>query len=463
METGGNSIYDARVADDDRDDDAPEAIKHGWSRRAAATARIAGSAARLAGRRLLRREQGETEEKIGERMARELDSMKGLAMKVGQVLSYMDGALPEGTQAAMRKLQQGARPVAFATMAGVIEEAFGAPVDTLFDDFDRQPVAAASIGQVYRARVAGRRVAVKVQYPLVRKTMEADFARLRRLSRMASVFTAVDGPALADELRERVVEECDYPREGAHQAAFARAFAGDPAVIVPEVIAERTRGPVLTTAWHDGIGFYDVADRASAEERNALAQVLVRFAYRSMYAHGIINADPHPGNYLFPGRGRVVFLDFGCVRRFEPDYLEADRALTRIVIDDRRDRFRDAVLATGMVAKPKRFDFDFHWQMLCYQLAPYRSARFHFTTEHLRDGLRFNGTSNPNLRRLALPPAWIWQTRLQWGLHAVLTRLDAEGSFADILRAALDAPLVPLQVTAPGDAVSREPAPPVAS
>ncbi len=451
------------MADDGRDDDAPEGIKHGWGRRAAATARIAGSAARLAGRRLLRREEGETEEKIGERMARELDSMKGLAMKIGQVLSYMDGALPEGTQAAMRTLQQGARPVAFATMAQVIEEAFGAPVEALFDDFDPRPVAAASIGQVYRARVAGRRVAVKVQYPQVRKTMEADFSRLRRLSRMASVFTAVDGPALADELRDRVVEECDYPREGAHQAAFARAFAGDPAVIVPEVLAERTRGPVLTTAWHDGIGFYDVADGASAEERNALAQVLVRFPYRSMYAHGLINADPHPGNYLFPGRGRVVFLDFGCVRRFEPDYLEADRRLTRIVIDDRRELFRDAVLATGMVPKPKRFDFDLHWEMLCYQLAPYRSAHFRFTAEHLREGARYQRYLQPQPPApgdsagvdLADAPA-VGAAR---GAHPAGRRGLVRRHPPRRARRAAGA----AGGSALGDAVSREPAPPVAS
>ncbi len=407
METAGNSLYHPSMPERDDGDDAPDGIKHGWGSRAASTARVAGSAARLAGRRLLRRREGEAEQKIGERMARELDGMKGLAMKLGQVLSYMDGALPEGTQAALRSLQQGASPVAFATMAAVIEAAFDAPLAALFDDFDANPVAAASIGQVYRARVGGRPVAVKVQYPRVRQTMEADFARVRRLSRMASVFTAVDGPAIADELRARVTEECDYPREGAHQAAFARAFADDPAVIVPEVIAERTRGPVLTTAWHDGVGFYDVADRASADERNALGQVLARFPYRSMYAHGIINADPHPGNYLFPGRGRVVFLDFGCVRRFEPDFLAAERRLTRVVIDDRRDQFRDAVMATGMVPKPKRFDFDIHWAMLCHQLAPYRSPQFRFTAEHLREGARFTGPSNPNLRRLAIPPAWI--------------------------------------------------------
>ena len=118
--------------------------------------------------------------------------------------------------------------------------------------------------------------------------------------------------------------------------------------------------------------------------------------------------------------------------------------MTRCVIDDRKDRFRDALLATGMVAKPKGFDFDSHWALLRHQLAPYSAPRFRFNFEYIRGGVGMTGPSNPNLRKLAIPPAWIWLQRQQWGLHAVLARLGAEGPFADVLRAALDAPPEPL-------------------
>jgi predicted unusual protein kinase regulating ubiquinone biosynthesis (AarF/ABC1/UbiB family) len=431
---------------DSSDDDELAEINHRWGRRAISTARIASSAARLAGRRLFGRKASITDQVIGEKLAAELDEMKGMAMKLGQIISYFDGILPESTHAALRPLQRGAKPVAFSVMLPVIESAFEAPLGELFEDFDDVPVAAASIGQVYRARFRGADVAVKVQYPNVRKTFESDTKRLRRLAGLASLATAVDGHAIADELRARLLEECDYELEARHQEAFAAAFADDARIVVPTVVWERTRGSVLTTAWHSGLDFYAFNDAAGPDQRAAAASALVRFAYRSLYGHAAINADPHPGNYLFPGDGRVVFLDFGCVRRFDPDFLERERTLARVVLEDRRGDFRDAVLATGMVPKPKRFDFDVHWAQMCHHYAPYRVPRYRINPEHLAEAMRFNGPSNPNLRRLAIPPQWIWLQRLQFGLHAVLARLDVELAYGDILREALAEPPRPLRV-----------------
>jgi len=101
-------------------------------------------------------------------------------------------------------------------------------------------------------------------------------------------------------------------------------------------------------------------------------------------------------------------------------------------------------MATGMVPRPDRFDFDVHWAMLCHQWEPYRAAHFRFTPEYLARGMAFSRPSNPNLRRLAIPPSWIWVQRLQWGLHAVLNRLGAEGDFGAALRPWLEGPLRPL-------------------
>jgi predicted unusual protein kinase regulating ubiquinone biosynthesis (AarF/ABC1/UbiB family) len=417
--------------------DPLEDIEHGGWRRALATGRVAASAVRLASRGLLHRKGSSTDAAIGEDLARELDRMKGLAMKVGQILSYFEGVLPEETHEALRKLQRGAKPVAFATLVPVLEAELGASVGELFETIDEAPVAAASIGQVHRAVYEGKPVAVKVQYPSVQTTFEADFARISALARVASIATSVDGAALASELRERVIEECDYLREADHQEAFAAAFASDPAVVIPEVIRARTAAAVLTTRWHDGDDFYGFCERADRARKNETALVLVRFAYRSLFALRMLNADPHPGNYLFPSGGRVVFLDFGCVKRFDASYVDRERELARIVIEGRRASFRDAVVATGMVPRPDAFDFDLHWELLRHQWAPYLEPRFHFTFEYLRRGMEFSRPGNPNLRRLAIPPPWIWQQRLQWGLHAVLARLDAEGPFRDLLFDAL--------------------------
>ncbi len=438
----------------DRDDagDAPGAldgITHGWGRRAWSTGRVAASALRLAGRRLVGRSDGGVDGRIGEALVRELDQMKGLAMKVGQILSYFDGVLPPETHAALQALQVGRRGVRFEVVAERIEAELGAGPDTLFEGFERAPVAAASIGQVHRARFEGQPVAVKVQYPAVLETFEADFGRIGKLAKLASLATAVDGPALAEELRARVVEECDYRREARWQRRFAAVWAErlPDAVRVPAVIDARSGDTVLTTAWCKGVDFYRFVEQASAERRSAAGRVLARVALESFFTLGAINADPHPGNYLFePGEGgRVELLDFGCIRRFDRGYVERERAVVRAVLAEDRAAFREAVLATGMVPRPDRFDFEQWYAMQDWQYRPYRAAGFRFDADYIREGARFNGTRDPNLRRVALPPPWIWWMRLVWGLHAVLARLGAEGDFAEVMRGALDGAWCPTQ------------------
>lgn len=415
-----------------------EGVNRGWGR-LVSTGKVASSAVRLAGSQLLKAAPGK-QERLGELLAAELDQMKGMAMKVGQVLSYMDGVLPEEAQSALRKLQAGTRTVRFDVMREVIEVALGGKLDELFDAVEPEPVACASIGQVYRARLDGRDVAVKVQYPGIRDTIHADFSRLEGLSRIASLATSVDGPAVVEELRERFEEECDYRKEAAWQNWFGDRFKGS----VPRAVLERSAETLLTSEWVSGNDFYRFLDVSSFTRKQQAARQMLAFALRSLFQLGCLNADPHPGNYLFPEPAdnepqRVVFLDFGCVRRLDEEFMRHERRLFELVREGRRGEFEEAVVATGMVASPKRFDFDLHWEQLCYQWAPYRSDYFEFTSDYIRAGSRFSGPTNPNLRLFAFPPQWIWVQRLIWGLHSVLTRLEAKGDFAALAQQALEA------------------------
>ena len=412
----------------------------GWADRLLSTGKVAASAAHLAARRLLGRE-GEADGAIGEALAAELDHMKGMAMKVGQILSYFDGVLPDETHAALRVLQQGVTAMPYERVVKVVRDALGAGPETLFEEFDARPVAPASIGQVHRAVYEGRPVAVKVQYPGIADALATDLGRVRSLSHLASLGTAVDGPGIADELAERFRGECDYEAEARWQETFRLSFHDDPQIRIPAAVPERTAATVLTSRWAEGQDFYSFASTAPQEVRDAAGVVLLRFAHRSFFNLGVVNADPHPGNYLFPGDGSVVFLDFGCVRRFDAEFVEQERRLARVILDGRRGDFRDAMLTTGMVADPRRFDFDLHWKTMRHHYAPYLSDDYAFSLDHIRRGMEFNKPSNPNLRRLAIPPAWIWLQRLQWGLHAVLARLGVRGSFGGVLREVLDTPV----------------------
>ncbi|HHO53192.1 MAG TPA: AarF/ABC1/UbiB kinase family protein, partial [Deltaproteobacteria bacterium] len=219
--------------------------------RARHTRRLVGAAAR-AGLKRLARHSPLDDLVLGEALVTELDAMKGMAMKIGQILSYMDGALPSETSRALRALQRGVKPAPQEIIEQVLLEELGAPVAERFDRFDPAPIAAASIGQVHRARLDRLEVAVKVQYPGVQETFEGDMGQLHRIARIAGLATHVDGAAIVEDLRARVLEECDYRREAAHIQRFRELLQGTPGIVLPEVIDSHSTARVLTTRWMSG-------------------------------------------------------------------------------------------------------------------------------------------------------------------------------------------------------------------
>lgn len=406
--------------------------------------RVAWTAGRLAGRRLFRREVGPKDLALGDHLTAQLDEMKGLAMKVGQIVSYLDVPLPDAVQDQLAALQTGQRGMPAEQTRAVIEQALGRPVEALFDDFDFEPIAAASIGQVHRARVDGRAVAVKVQYPTVAESFAKDLGSLGRVASLASLASAVDGTAIVGELGARLVEECDYEREARMQRAFAAAFADDPDVRIPEVLEDRSAQTVLTTAWVEGEDFEALRHHADPARRNQIAATLVRFTYRSLLEFAAIQADPHPGNFLFVPGGPVAFLDFGCVRAFDPEFVAAIRQMAAALRDDDRASFREATLAMGLVGRPRKFDYDHFYMVMEHLHRPLLVPHFRFDRSYVREAMALNGPTSPNARTMAMPPAYIWVARLQWGLWSVLTRLRAEGSFRGLLDELLERPLRPL-------------------
>lgn len=416
--------------------DSRSTIPPGFRGRARRTGALAWS---LAGAGVQRALRGPSADKLlGEALVGHLDELKGMAMKVGQILSYMDGAMPPEAQEVLARLQTGTVGVPPATVAEVVEQALGASPEVIFERFDWEPVAAASIGQVHRARYRGREVAVKVQYPGVRATFESDMATLHRIAGLASLATAVDGGAIVEELRARLVEECDYAHEAAWQGRFAAFFADDLAVLVPEVLAEVSAGTVLTTAWVSGRPLLSEAT-ASPAVASSVGLTLARFTWRSLFRLGSIQADPHPGNFLVLADGRVCFLDFGCIRSFDPPALEAERAVVRSVIAGDRATFDRVVDATGVVGHPA-FDRGLWWELQRALLQPYLAPSHRFRPGELAAVQRLTRPTDPNLRRMALPPERMWLLRLTVGLHGVLARLGAEGPFRALMQEAVDAP-----------------------
>ena len=280
--------------------------------------------------------------RTAERLAEALGEMKGLPLKAGQLLSYLDDAIPEEHRHHYNKvlgaLQANTEPLPWDEIEPVILEDLGQPIDTLFGTFDTEPKAAASIGQVYRATLPdGTPVAVKVQYPGVAEAIDADLRNVSTLVNSMETLLRGDFHHILQDVTERLREECDYELEAYNQSQFAALWASDPAVVVPNMFPSHCGRRVLTSEWIEADDYATMMERTTPAEKQAYAMVLWRFVYQSLYQHRLLNADPHPGNYLFLPQGRICFLDFGCVQPFTETQIAGIRAIRYAATDGAPD------------------------------------------------------------------------------------------------------------------------------
>ncbi|WP_280225263.1 ABC1 kinase family protein [Nocardia farcinica] len=283
-----------------------------------------------------------------------LGGMKGAAMKLGQMLSVLDVDLvPESHRelfrAKLAELRDRAPHVAFAAMRRVIEDDLG-PMARIFADFDETPIAAASIGQVYRARLRdGRAVAVKVKYPGVDQAVEADLRNLRMIARMwKSVLPSAADTAVLDEVALNIGGELDYRREARDQHRVASRYRGHPYVLVPDSIIEHCGPNVLVTELVDGRPFDELRALPDAD-RDRLGELIYRFYINSLFVDYEFCGDPHPGNVLLAADGRAAFVDFGLYHRMNPVDADFERDCLRAAGEHRADDLYAAWVGRGIV------------------------------------------------------------------------------------------------------------------
>jgi predicted unusual protein kinase regulating ubiquinone biosynthesis (AarF/ABC1/UbiB family) len=290
-----------------------------------------------------------------------LGRMKGLAMKIGQVLSFVDvGVVPEEYreefQRRLATLRDAAPSVAFTDMRKVIERDLGRPLRRVFDEFDEQPIAAASIGQVYRATVDGREVAVKVQYPGINRAVQSDLKNLGLILRFVGrIAPRLDTKALANEVRARIVEELDYELEAANQRTLVRIYRGHPFIVIPDVLTSLSRERVIVTEFVHGDGFA-LLESEDDDERNRIGEIIFRFFYGSMFRQRKFSGDPHPGNLLRLPGGKVAFLDFGLFKQMEREPIELELACMRAIAENDEAELHRLLATNGFLPDPARVD-----------------------------------------------------------------------------------------------------------
>jgi predicted unusual protein kinase regulating ubiquinone biosynthesis (AarF/ABC1/UbiB family) len=376
-----------------------------------------------------------------------LGTMKGAAMKLGQVMSFLDVGLVseahrEEFQRELAKLRDAAPTVSFKQMKRVIEDDLEEPLSKVFASFEQEPIAAASIGQVYRATLAedGREVAVKVQYPGVAGAVRADLQNLDMLMRVLKRMTPkLDVKAIAEEIKERIVEELDYELEAQNQRALARIFTGHPFIVVPDVIPGLSRERVLVSEYVAGAGFEDVKGRSQAE-RDRIGEIIFRFFLGCLYRHRQFSGDPHPGNFLLLEDGRVAFLDFGLFKRMDREPVELELACQRAVVEGDAVTLHELLARSGFLPEPERVDPD-------HLLAFVRDAIWWYTTAD--ETVRLTPdiathvmieSSDPRsshfreMRHQDMRPEHLFGRRMEMLTLAVLSQLGASANWHRIAR-----------------------------
>jgi hypothetical protein len=338
-------------------------------------------------------------------------------------------ALPDEAQESLSSLYADAPPMPAEVAEQVVTAELGAPPDKVFLDWNRDPIAAASIGQVHRVVLRdGRVAAVKVQYPGVGDAITADLNNAQAMYSMLSMFAlkGLDTKGLVDELRDRMGDELDYAIEARNQTEFAEYYRDHPFITVPEVVPRCSTRKVITTEWVDGMPWSEFIVHADDAARQRAGESIWRFAQHSIYFHGAFNGDPHPGNYRFQHDGSVTFLDFGLVKRWSPGEWERLTPTLDAVIEE-----------VGFLVPDHGLHAEQVYAYVSSPYVPYLTDSFTFTRQFMKDTLTkmidLKGPHAPVIEKLNIPSSFVILDRVVWGVSAILGKLDVTAPWRAML------------------------------
>jgi predicted unusual protein kinase regulating ubiquinone biosynthesis (AarF/ABC1/UbiB family) len=380
---------------------------------------------------------------MAEKLVATLGDLKGAAMKFGQAVSMDPDLLTPEVRQVLARLQNQAPAMSYDTVARVVRQELGAPPEALFREFDRQPLAAASLGQVHRAVLEdGRPVAVKVQYPGVGDSLKGDLDNLGMVVKTVSKAAKVmDGTAYFQELREELLLELDYRREARLCQGFRQSAARLPDLKVPDVIPERTSERVLTLELLEGQTLKDwIVTSPPPEERFRVARQLIRAIYGPFFLAGEIHADPHPGNFLVMKDGRLGLLDFGSIKSFSALFVDVNRRMflqaVRLEPLDLLGLSREVGFTVEL---PDDEAAELIHEVLRIAGRPMRSHAYDFATcEISRDMKRHFARNAARFLKIRPPPEAVMFFRSTGGLAQNLRLISAQGDFRRVYQEVAD-------------------------
>lgn len=364
------------------------------------------------------------------KIASVLGELKGASMKVGQLLSADPELLPPEFSEGLESLQRDAPPMTYTTVKEQIERNLDRPIEHIFSEFDPDPIGSASIGQVHRARLdSGEDVAVKIQYPGVADSLESD---LKTLKSMLSAGRAVVDKDRLDryfaEVRDILREESNYELEAANLARFRERMADNEFVRIPKPYPEWTAREVITMEYIEGEKL-DTALQAMepGPERRDLLEEWVGIYVWLFHENLEIHADPHPGNFLLDDQGRLVMLDFGSVKKFEPEFADGILEVLVAVWEGDNERALDVYRRLGFGGAKNNLDPDVLAEYHDIVLACFmRDEPFDFGSwRPALEGKKY-ALKHPSLMTFSPPSDALLYFRLLSGVKGLLFKLDAE-------------------------------------
>jgi predicted unusual protein kinase regulating ubiquinone biosynthesis (AarF/ABC1/UbiB family) len=377
--------------------------------------------------RLMSKETPEEAAVAAAKLVLSMGEMKGIAMKVGQIMSYTDFALPDEARSLLATLQTQAPPMPWSQVQQVLRAELGPNSERLLASMEPHPVAVASIGQVHKAMLDGAVYAVKVRHPGIAEAIRSDF----RLAALGPAMAALLYPGaqigtLMEEAKTRLLDECDYRKEAEYQEAFAELWAGHDVITVPRVQAGFTAAGVLTSEWVEGVHQAEwLAREPTQAERDRAGGAIWDFYLGSLFRHRIFNCDPHPGNQIYLSDGRVAIVDHGCTRRFSGDSVRRLAHLTLAVQRNEAGELDAAIREAGIVTRNADL--------------PLARDLMHAFFDPLHDPASANQArmelgeliqAKRRLMRLQIPGEYLFLLRIRFGLAALLGRIGAEIDWA---------------------------------
>lgn len=379
----------------------------------------------------------ELDEKNAEELFKLMSQLKGSALKIAQLISMDNGLLPKAYAAKFALAQNSAMALSGPLVVNTFQKYIGRTPDLLYDSFNAKAVYAASIGQVHEAWKDGKKLAVKLQYPGVAESIHSDINLVKPIFLRFIGVKEKDVQPYFEEFEERLTEECDYERELQNAAEIAEWTRSVSNLIIPKYYKSLSAKKILTMEWEEGMPLQQFIDtETDQQKKDRIAQALLDFLHVSIHEHRRFHADPHPGNFLVTKDGKLVVLDFGCVKTLPDDFYTHYFALVKDEVSSDPVLLRKCLevldmLRPGDSKEVEALFYETSLKAIENLSRPMKSDRFYFGDRTFYEELQAQGEEIFDNKEFRKPSAMrgsrhaIYLHRAFFGLYSILFKLNA--------------------------------------